>query len=123
MAVLGSSEGCTKGELSVLMELLLQPLAMQCAVCGEERGGRKFFVEFRDTKMGKRKTFCNGERFRCLQLKIVPLLCDGGGFEESYGLTHLESPTRPFRGGSHYSLRVLNVLNVVILKPPGEIGG
>lgn len=96
MAVLGSSEGCTEGELSVLMEFLLQPLAMQCAGCGEERGGREYFVVFGDTKMGKRKTFCSGDPSRCLQLKIVPLLCDGGRFEESYGLTHLESPTRPF---------------------------
>ena len=61
MSVLGSSEGCTKGELSVLMELLLQPLATQCAGCGEERGGRKYFVVSGDTKMGRRKTFCSGE--------------------------------------------------------------
>lgn len=43
------------------MELLLQPLAMQCAGCREERGGGKSFVIFEDIKMEKRKMFCSGD--------------------------------------------------------------
>jgi len=89
---------------------------LPCSVRGAERKGEggSHLWYLKTSRWRKEKCFVVVTQ--CLQLKIVPLLSDGGRFGESDGLTQLESPTRCIHGSSHWSLRVLNVLDVATLK-------